>query len=202
MLSYIKAKGGVRGEGPKKDDARPSSSTSGSSDGSERDEDFNRAKDPTLFVMAPAPTKKVKHQSPQDAIDEFWGKFNSKTPGRGKQTQIFIQLGVKANGIPLSIHHPPQEQDCDKSERIGPKGRHQGRERRRVVRRGRSDLQRQSCEDRQRMPARQPEISRSPFRHRVRLEMGCVGLPDSTSRHNRGRCWIPAWVCEESLRHL
>lgn len=84
MLSYIKAKGGVRGDGGlKKDDARPSSSTT-SSDDSSRDEDLNKNKDAPYIVMAPAPAKKVKHQSPQDAIDEFWNKFNSKTPGRGE----------------------------------------------------------------------------------------------------------------------
>ena len=84
MLSYIKAKGGVRGDGGlKKDDARPASSTT-SSDHSSRDEDLNKNKDAPYIVMAPAPAKKVKHQSPQDAIDEFWNKFNSKTPGRGE----------------------------------------------------------------------------------------------------------------------
>jgi hypothetical protein len=82
MLSYIKAQGAMRGDGLKKDDARPSSSTS-SSDSSSR-EDLNKNKDAPYIVMAPAPPKKVKHQSPQDAIDEFWGRFNSKTPGRGK----------------------------------------------------------------------------------------------------------------------
>lgn len=80
MLSYIKARGGIRGDGLKKDDARPSSSTTSSDDS--RDEDLNKTKDAPYIVMAPAPPKKVKHQSPQDAIDEFWGKFNSKTPGR------------------------------------------------------------------------------------------------------------------------
>ncbi|KAH8687438.1 hypothetical protein BGZ60DRAFT_363165 [Tricladium varicosporioides] len=35
------------------------------------------------MILVPAPTtKKPKHQAPQDAIDEFWAKFNSKTPGR------------------------------------------------------------------------------------------------------------------------
>ncbi|KAG0652956.1 hypothetical protein D0Z07_0085 [Hyphodiscus hymeniophilus] len=82
MLSYIKAKGGARG-GLKKDDARPSSTTSGSDDLS-RDEDLNKNKDAPYIVMAPAPPRKVKHQSPQAAIDEFWEKFDSKTPGRGK----------------------------------------------------------------------------------------------------------------------
>jgi hypothetical protein len=86
MLSYIKAKGGVRGDGVrgdgglKKDDARPSSSAT-SSDDSSTDEDLDKNKDATI---APAPAKKVKHLSPQDAIDEFWNKFNSKTPGRGE----------------------------------------------------------------------------------------------------------------------
>ena len=75
MLSYIKARGGIRGDVLKKDD-------------DSRDEDLNKTKDTPYIVMAPAPPKKVKHQSPQDAIDEFWGKFNSKTPGRGE-----IRLG-------------------------------------------------------------------------------------------------------------
>ncbi|PQE06950.1 Calpain family cysteine protease protein [Rutstroemia sp. NJR-2017a WRK4] len=34
-----------------------------------------------VFVPA-AEVKKTKHMSPQDAIDEFWTKFNSKTPGK------------------------------------------------------------------------------------------------------------------------
>ncbi|KAB8290791.1 hypothetical protein EYC80_008428 [Monilinia laxa] len=34
-----------------------------------------------LFVPAPD-VKKTKHISPQDAIDEFWAKFKSKTPGK------------------------------------------------------------------------------------------------------------------------
>jgi hypothetical protein len=37
------------------------------------------------IVFVPAPdSKKTKHISPQDAIDEFWAKFKSKTPGKGK----------------------------------------------------------------------------------------------------------------------
>ncbi|TGO87468.1 hypothetical protein BPOR_0224g00110 [Botrytis porri] len=35
------------------------------------------------IVFVPAPdVKKTKHISPQDAIDEFWAKFKSKTPGK------------------------------------------------------------------------------------------------------------------------
>ncbi|KAI9644088.1 hypothetical protein NHQ30_007440 [Ciborinia camelliae] len=35
------------------------------------------------IVFVPAPDiKKTKHISPQDAIDEFWAKFKSKTPGK------------------------------------------------------------------------------------------------------------------------
>lgn len=30
-------------------------------------------------------TKKSKKQAPQEIIDEFWTKFNTKTPGRGTQ---------------------------------------------------------------------------------------------------------------------
>ncbi|TVY57332.1 Calpain-5 [Lachnellula cervina] len=43
----------------------------------------NRAQEATPFMLvaAPLPHKKTK-QSPQSSIDEFWSKFNSKTPGR------------------------------------------------------------------------------------------------------------------------
>jgi len=34
-----------------------------------------------LFTPAISQTKK-KHSSPQDALDEFWANFNSKTPGK------------------------------------------------------------------------------------------------------------------------
>ena len=39
-------------------------------------------KDITIQI-APAPAKKAKHKTPQAAIDEFWAKFDSKTPGIG-----------------------------------------------------------------------------------------------------------------------
>jgi len=39
-------------------------------------------KDVILKLADPTP-KRVKHQSPQDAIDEFWKKFDTKTPGIG-----------------------------------------------------------------------------------------------------------------------
>jgi hypothetical protein len=40
-------------------------------------------KDGAIIYVPPTLAKEKKHQSPQDAIDEFWEKFNSKTPGRG-----------------------------------------------------------------------------------------------------------------------
>jgi hypothetical protein len=42
----------------------------------------NKAGGPMMLVPAPPPAKK-KSQSPQETIDEFWAKFNSKTPGKG-----------------------------------------------------------------------------------------------------------------------
>jgi hypothetical protein len=39
---------------------------------------------PMLLVPAPTKSKKPKHQAPQEAVDEFWAKFNTKTPGKGK----------------------------------------------------------------------------------------------------------------------
>lgn len=36
------------------------------------------------IVFVPAPdVKRTRHISPQGAIDEFWAKFKSKTPGKG-----------------------------------------------------------------------------------------------------------------------
>ena len=37
------------------------------------------------FMLGPTGhvPKKPKHQTPQDAIDEFWAKFDTKAPGKG-----------------------------------------------------------------------------------------------------------------------
>ena len=35
----------------------------------------------------PPKPKKMKKQSPQDIVEEFWTKFNSKTPGKGEQSR-------------------------------------------------------------------------------------------------------------------
>jgi hypothetical protein len=35
-----------------------------------------------LIAMAPR-AGSAKQQTPQEAIDEFWSKFTTKTPGRG-----------------------------------------------------------------------------------------------------------------------
>jgi len=43
-----------------------------------------------IVKLVDEPQKKVKHQSPQEAIDEFWEKFDSKTPGRGKSCHSLI----------------------------------------------------------------------------------------------------------------
>jgi hypothetical protein len=34
-------------------------------------------------VILPHNRKKGKQKSPQEAIDEFWGKFTTKAPGKG-----------------------------------------------------------------------------------------------------------------------
>jgi len=40
--------------------------------------------DKTKVMLVAAPeVKKKKHQPPQEAIDEFWAKFNAKVPGAG-----------------------------------------------------------------------------------------------------------------------
>jgi hypothetical protein len=41
-------------------------------------------KDAQVLLLQSTTVKKAKHLAPQDAIDEFWAKFNSKTPGKGE----------------------------------------------------------------------------------------------------------------------
>jgi hypothetical protein len=67
-----------------KPNAMRSESSSSSSVTSDQD-GLNNAKDGAIVYLPPVAAKKNKKQSPQDAIDEFWGKFDSKTPGRGKR---------------------------------------------------------------------------------------------------------------------
>ena len=40
-------------------------------------------KEERILLIPSDPVKKAKHQAPQEAIDEFWQKFNTKTPGKG-----------------------------------------------------------------------------------------------------------------------
>lgn len=46
----------------------------------------------TSETVTPKPsttaTKKSKKQAPQEIIDEFWTKFNTKTPGKGMQERM------------------------------------------------------------------------------------------------------------------
>jgi hypothetical protein len=79
MLSHINRQ---LGQGLKGDGVGSHASSSAPSSHSGRESLGNPKGDAILFVPA-TPAKKKKHLSPQQAIDEFWGKFNSKTPGRG-----------------------------------------------------------------------------------------------------------------------
>ncbi|KAH8599322.1 hypothetical protein B0O99DRAFT_504411 [Bisporella sp. PMI_857] len=81
MLSYInKARGlkgnikgaGVRGNVDSNDDSSSGSSQSG----------LQNARDGQILFTPAVPASKKKKQSPQDSINEFWSKFDSKTPGR------------------------------------------------------------------------------------------------------------------------
>ena len=60
--------------------SRLGSSSSATSD----QEGLNRAQDGAIVYLPPVTPSEKKKQSPQAAIDEFWRKFNSRTPGRGK----------------------------------------------------------------------------------------------------------------------
>lgn len=75
MLSYIH---GLRGSNNDEMEQLGSDAAS-TSPGS-----VGNPKDGGAIIYVPAsPSKSKKHQSPQDAIDEFWEKFNSKNPGQG-----------------------------------------------------------------------------------------------------------------------
>lgn len=41
-------------------------------------------------VTIPVPSKKNKKQTPQQAIDEFWAKFTTKTPGKGSWRSVTL----------------------------------------------------------------------------------------------------------------
>jgi len=58
--------------------------SSGSSSSSSEGNNKAAGDTPMMLIPAPPPTRK-KSQSPQQTIDEFWAKFNSKTPGKGWQ---------------------------------------------------------------------------------------------------------------------
>jgi len=88
MLSYLNrthsaeaahaAKAAQRGKGVKGD-----AMESAAGGTSIPEEVLNNAKDGQIIFVPPSPPKKNKKQSPQDAINDFWKRFDSKTPGRG-----------------------------------------------------------------------------------------------------------------------
>lgn len=47
-------------------------------------DDYMMPQDPIPF----RPRKLVKHQTPQEAIDEFWAKFTTKAPGKGESLRV------------------------------------------------------------------------------------------------------------------
>lgn len=52
----------------------------------ERDDQFStlgRTVIAEMPVVVPNIPKKMKQQTPQEAIDEFWSKFTTKAPGKG-----------------------------------------------------------------------------------------------------------------------
>lgn len=42
-----------------------------------------------VIVRQPSGRKKTKHQTPQEIVDEFWQKFNTKKPGKGMDEASF-----------------------------------------------------------------------------------------------------------------
>lgn len=60
------------------------------------------------ILLVPAdPVKKPKHQAPQDAIDEFWQNFNTKTPGKGTQKELTRFLHTLIDLRHCSFHGSP-----------------------------------------------------------------------------------------------
>jgi hypothetical protein len=86
-------------------------------------------KDVILKFADPTP-KKVKHQSPQDAIDEFWKKFDTKTPGIGIAPTTSPPCSLHLLNCTLrSIHNPAKESPCEEGQRKDSQGSRQGEER-------------------------------------------------------------------------
>ena len=176
--------------------SRSSSSSSATSD----QEGLNRAQDGAIVYLPPVPPSKNKKQSPQAAIDEFWGKFNSKTPGRGKLPEepackLFLIFSLASTIL-------PKRQIREKGRRENSKGSRSRRECCCIVRAGSQTLQGEGRQDCQRMPSSQPEIPRSTFRYRIRLEMGRQELPHHAGRYSRRGDYVCAGIGEESRGHI
>lgn len=83
-------------------------------------DDYMMPQDPIPF----RPRKLVKHQTPQEAIDEFWAKFTTKAPGKGEpsrslklQRRIYRWNEVVSNDVIFR-----SSDNCDTAESIHCKG--------------------------------------------------------------------------------
>jgi len=87
MLSYLNRTRGI----PKNGRMFPGAGLGGGDEVSEIREnespsqigvEVNNPNEGAILFRPAVPQTKRKHKSPQDALDEFWGNFNSKTPGK------------------------------------------------------------------------------------------------------------------------
>ncbi|KUJ13736.1 cysteine proteinase [Mollisia scopiformis] len=70
-----------RGPGPKQQQQQPRDARSEAGSAVSGRSGPDQAKDVPMVLIPQPPAKKPKKIAPQAAIDEFWAKFNSKTPG-------------------------------------------------------------------------------------------------------------------------
>lgn len=115
-------------------------------------------------------TKKTKKQAPQEIIDEFWTKFNTKTPGKGTQEAMKAACMCRRCRTNLYIHsnHDPScRLLCQEGRRLYPEGDHNESIILSILRRSCSNMQAQGCQNCERVPAGKSKIQRSTFRYRV-----------------------------------
>ena len=105
----------------KSDGMGSSKSSDTSSDDSSRG-DPKATRDAPILQLLPAPVKKTKHQAPQDAIDEFWAKFNSKTPGKGKTLRSIAQSSFPNRSLFTASTILPKNVYAKKAGEKAPKG--------------------------------------------------------------------------------
>lgn len=84
------------------------------------------AKDVPMVLIPQPPAKKPKKVAPQDAIDDFWAKFTTKTPGIGEDSNLIadevliglqLRLSFPKTSMPRKqASNNPKEQSSPKTQ--------------------------------------------------------------------------------------